>query len=79
MRHKGRELEMGRAKKRQSKRGGLDNVIPRSQETAPTIRKKNESPVEQRRLTAWGQAIIRHWMTKVLRELKMEPDRTHIV
>lgn len=43
MRHKGGELEMGSTKKRQSKRGGLDNVIPRSQETALTIRKNERA------------------------------------
>lgn len=52
MRHKGRELEMGRRRKEKERervimgggevgreRGDLDNVIPPSQETAQTISK----------------------------------------
>lgn len=39
MRHKARKQDRRRAKKRRQSKGGLDNVIPRSQETALTIRK----------------------------------------
>ena len=50
MRHKGRELEGDRKRKRelswegvrQEERGDLYNVIPPSQETAQTIRKMRE-------------------------------------
>lgn len=73
MRHKGRELEGDRKRKRelswegekQEERGDLYNVIPRSQETAQTIRKMRE-PSGAEEGTAQGHTIIRHRMPKDL-------------
>lgn len=74
MRHKGRELEIGRTTKRGSEEGkerviigggerrerqGLDNVIPPSQETAQTI-SKNERAQWTRRGDSTGTSHIRH-------------------